>query len=295
MAPEAVGRRKRLAERRQKRRLVLIGAATGFLLCAVFGAAYSTHLAELRVARVEITGGQKVPHELVRAHLDAFRTHVGRGLFAKDNFFLFPRAAAAQGVLDTFPRLVQVQVRVRGLLEPVLHAHIEERTPFARWCREEQRGCFLMDEYGFVFATDAGEGRSIAADFYGSLTAEDVIGRVYAPDTFAYFVVLAREFERHELPIASLTYAPESNSLELMLARGFGLKILNAADPLQLANTLDTILASKALRNRLEEVEYIDMRFGNRIYYRFVDGDQELVPERAEGDPEAAFESTLHE
>lgn len=276
MAPAATvnTNRGRLAERRKKRRMVLIVTAVLLLLCAVGGVVYSTHIPEVRISGIDVSGGQKVPHELIRTHLDAFRAHVGKGVVAKDNVFLFPRSAAAQSLLGTFPRLLHADVRVHGFLEPVLRVQIDERVAFARWCRDGDNACFLMDEQGFVFAFDAGESRVVGTDFYGSLVADDVVGRVYAPDEFAHLALLAREFEARELPIARILLNPESNSLDVVLEQGFSLKILRNAEPLQLAETLDTILTSKALRDRVAELEYVDMRFGNRMYYRFLSGER---------------------
>ena len=60
----------------------------------------------------------------------------------------------------------------------------------------------------------------------------------------------------------------ENNDFSIPLFEGFFIKASFGSQPMTLARNLDLVLASDALRDKHDKIEYIDLRFGNRVYYK---------------------------
>lgn len=257
--------RERLAKRRQRARLILLAGTIVFSLCVAGGIIAATHMSALRIARVSVSGNVAIPTELIDKHIDAYMALLSRGVFAKANAFLFPHEAFEASVVGSFPRIESAHATIDGVIEPTLTLTVQERTAYARWCRGD--ACFLMDAAGFVFAYDAGEERTLATDFFGLLTTEAVIGRVYAPGQFEQLTLLTTAFAQRGLAASRAELVREN--VHFMLERGFEVRVPLLGNPEVLASTLDVALASEALRGKSGKLEYVDMRFGNRVYYKF--------------------------
>ncbi len=273
--------RERLAKRRQRGRLIILGGTLVISLLVAVLLIAATHARSLQIARVEISGNAAISTELLQKHTDAYLALLSRGIFAKANASLFPTPAFEASVVGSFPRIEKAQVEIIGFIEPVLSLSVQERTAYARWCREG--GCFLMDGGGFIFAHDAGESRALATDFYGLLTNDVVIGRVYAHESFEKLKLLTAALAQRGFGAVRAELVGET--VHFTLARGFIVRVPLMNDPETVASTLDVSLASDALRGKSGKLEYVDMRFGNRVYYKF-QGDPIPSVEQAVGDAE---------
>ena len=57
--------------------------------------------------------------------------------------------------------------------------------------------------------------------------------------------------------------------ISVPLADGYYIKASFGEDPSELTKNLALILSSDAIKGKIDELEYIDLRFGNRVYYKF--------------------------
>jgi hypothetical protein len=206
-------------------------------------------------------------------------------LIARNTTLFYPKRAIRDGVLAAFPEIGSVNLRRQA--GGVLVLALSPRESQALWCGEEPgaaavkpRECFLLDSEGFVFAEAEGQ-RASSTDYvyFGALadaphgTSSSRGARFLASAAFAELEEL-----RHSLR-ASLVLEPLSTALVgpdaiVRLASGTEL-YFSQSEPFDaaLAN-LATLIASRtgtstALRaHALDGLEYVDVRFGNRLYYR---------------------------
>ncbi len=54
----------------------------------------------------------------------------------------------------------------------------------------------------------------------------------------------------------------------MRLGEGFLLKVSYGADAGTLVKNLQLVLQSDVLQGKRDKIEYIDLRFGNRVYYK---------------------------
>ncbi len=68
-----------------------------------------------------------------------------------------------------------------------------------------------------------------------------------------------------------------ANSFDVPLQQGFYIKVAFGEDPQQLVQDLQLVLASSALSGEQSQLEYIDLRFGDRVYYKLQDQNESQI------------------
>lgn len=260
--------RERLAARRRRRRLVLASASLSIACVFVFGIAVASYHPRLSVSEVRVEGVRELPPTLVRAAVEGVLEDGKRHLFSRENIFLYPRAEIESRIAADFPRVRTVSVSRDALLAQVVRVTIEERKPFAVWCGAgEGAPCAYMDSGGFLFAESPGPlpGRLV---FRGGLDeSRPAVGQTLLPARFAKMVGLVRALGEGGLHPLGLTIESEED-FSVPFSEGFALKASCDEEPEWIAKSVALLLSSEDLRSRVGDIEYIDLRFGNKTYYK---------------------------
>lgn len=267
---------KRETLRSRRRRMRVIGglAIATCAVLAAYAASFVSYLPQFSIVRVEIEGARALRSKLVEAFVATKLWDGTPQLFSESNVFLYPRAEIESALADFFPRIESATLSRESLLSGVVVVTLKERTPYARWCSSDGP-CFAMDTGGVIFesatTTDAFETHYI---FEGSFAAgEDPRAKKYLPGQFAAVLAL---LER----LGQAGYAAERVSVEegqdfaIFLAEGFSLRVSFGTDVATVAKNLELVLASEALRGKERVLDYVDLRFGNRVYYKLKGGEE---------------------
>lgn len=265
-------KRPSLRDRRRKLRFVALTVVIAVLATIAWGVHAFSYLSQLTIQRIEVRGAQKVPPQLVSEYaasvLDDERFHY----IARRNIFFYPHRAIADAIAENFPRVASATLVRETLFSTTLVITIAEREPFARWCidpSDEITSCFFLDTSGFIFAesSDPTELPQSPYLFSGGTRNIEAIDRTFAPGTFAHMldVLAALEAERY-MPVAATLQNDED--FWVSLERGFYIKVSRETAPHVLVRDLELVLGSSTLAGREANLEYIDLRFGNRVYYK---------------------------
>lgn len=275
-APELGVVRFRRSPLRTKRRKKQVYIALGVLL-GVAAAGYGLHTASytepLTIRTIEIEGASELSPELVRTYVESVLEDGSYHLVARDNIFTYPRGVIERAVASYFPRIRSVQVSRDSLLAQAVTVTIVEREPYATWCAEVQmddRECYFFDDTGFIFADTALSRVSPRTHYVFTGGVEDtdapIGGHVGGTHIERYIALLSR--------LESEGYGPlgvrvvDERDFEIPLESGYLLKASHGADPNKLVHDLELVLSSEALAGKSAEIEYVDLRFGNRVYYK---------------------------
>ncbi len=259
------------AKRRRTRALIVLSVLT-FGAAATWGVGYVTYLPQFAVNHVEISGADDIREDVLRAYIEAELFDGSNSFFSRENIFLYPRRSLEEGIQKYFPRIHSVSISRESFLAQAIQVTIEERGPRARWCQGEW--CYLMDDNGFIFAPEATSSPSTTLyTFKGTLPSEGApVGQKFLPDhltgTFALLESLTRE---GFAPTGVLVESGEDFSV--VLGQGYVLKVSFDENPEKIVHNLELVLSSDALHGREWELEYVDLRFGNRVYYKLKGGD----------------------
>jgi len=237
---------------------------------ALAGIVWSLGLASyherLAIRDIAIEGESAISERTLKTAIDAVLYDGSRPLFSKTNMFLYPRRTLIQSLKEEFPRIDTVSVARPSLLAQAVVVSVTERQPRHTWCDKDER-CFVLDESGFIF--DNLQGDTIGYVFRGGLVPnESPIGQTFLRSSIGEVLELL-----HTLNTSG--YAPrgvivESDTdMSVSLAEGFGLKVSFGLDPSAVVRNLKLVLDSGTLKGKIGELEYVDLRFGNRVYYKF--------------------------
>ena len=231
---------------------------TGFL-------AWGSRHPVIAVEEVEVSGTKALSHTEVEEAAEAILNSDEKNIFSRKNIFLYPKKRIQEEVLRAFPRAMTASVALSSFKEPILILNIEERTAVALWCNEEN--CFLVDESGFIFAE--ADGISLLKGFYefkGGVVENSPIGVTLLPNHFSQVLRLLNEIENLGVDIVSVDVQNDED-YNIIDADEMVLRVKFSQPNYEVISNLKAIMGSSALRD--QEVEYIDLRFGKRVYYKF--------------------------
>ena len=191
-------------------------------------------------------------------------------MFSRSNVLLYPREHIERSLENFFPRIKSAQVSRESLLATAIMVAVEERNPYAQWCAENE--CYLMDEEGFIFdAVAASATSSILATQYvfrgGLASSSQVIGQRFAAGHLPGILVLLKL-------LGQGGFSPLGGSIEndqdfvVRFNEGFAMKFSFGQDAQTLTKNLQLVLGSEPLKGKESQLEYIDLRFDNRVYYK---------------------------
>jgi cell division septal protein FtsQ len=256
---------------------------------------------EFSIQNVSVTGAQLISPQLVSDYVESILNNGSHQYLSRTNIFLYPKTVIERDVVANFPLIKSAQVSRSSIFSTTLDVSITERTPYALWCQAVDN-CYVMDDSGFIFAPSTASS-SIATSYaftggvagiYSALSTTSTsstgslqpssgqassvqsvtsqanpIGQVFAASHLSGLVALLTL-------LGQSGFSPSGASVEneqdftIPLAQGYFLKASFGESPDQLVHNLQLVLSSDALRGKQAELEYIDLRFGNRVYYKFV-------------------------
>src|SRR3989344_390545 len=265
----------RVSPRRQRRKKVKIyvtalGVAVFILVASL--ASESTYHQKISIGPISVSGVSRISPRLVKAVFEKTLHDGMNHFFSRSNVLWYPKHELEKAILSGIPRTASVSITREGLFAQAITVTIEERKRFGFWCSDSslQKGqrCFEMDENGFIFAALASETPLYGIIFSGPLSASTtLIGQTFIGEHMSGVVAFLKKLENKNLkPIRVSTTDMVYYWVEL--PETVLVRVAFGADPEETARNLELALSSDALRGRVEELEYIDLRFGNRLYYK---------------------------
>lgn len=256
----------RLKTRRRRERILMFCICILGAVGLVSGLGAASHLEKFAIKDISVTGVQKLSSEALTAVAGATLKDEGFKLFSRKNMFLYPRFAIEDTLAANFPRIKNVSVARQSLLAQAITVTVEERTPFATWCSKDAI-CFLMDENGFIFE-EAGEVPLSSYIFRGGLLPHaDILGQTFLRGRIQEIVQFLHDLEKAGFKASGITVDSEKD-FTVVLENGPMLLASFQIMPSDIIHNLQTALEADGLRKKLEKLQYIDLRFGNRVYYK---------------------------
>jgi len=292
----ATGRRFRV-KKKQKRistTLQLVYGAIALLVVGgmVYGVWYVTRLPAFTVTSIEVEGGETITHESVRAVVDDTLQGAHAFLIPRRFVYFYPHEDIV-AALEQVPRIRDVHVDIKN--RTTLTVTFSEYIPHALWCTSlEGESCTFITDEGYAFAE--------APPLRGG--------------TFIRHIIIDREPERgveafSETDIRRIDALIESFENELNL-RTYAVVRTSAGDEeyhlvngghILVAPTMSVQDTFDNLQSVLQSAEfahitsggfnYIDLRFGNRVFVRETMEDTQVATSTATTTDETSAVSEL--
>ncbi len=263
-------------------RIIRRGRWLGFLIFSLFVLVISLwvlNLGHWRIKQIEVTGTKYLSSLALAATATQALQGSHFGLISKNQFFSYSPQTLSQTLIKKFPRLASVESRVTEGGE--LRVLVAERTPKYLWCANSTQPpeCFLMDDTGIIFerAPDSVEplfvsltSRSELVELGSSPFSSGVFTNLLNLETRTKKILVDSLLIDYE--IRSLVETPDGDWRLGLDPKGEIIFSIPANWSKELLN-LDITLNSEPFKTdwakRNAPLEYLDLRFGDKIFYRF--------------------------
>lgn len=263
-------------KRKKKRRYVLLGTFFATILLILAGLTYLAHLERFRIVHVNLFGGVLVTEDEVQQKSLEYLSGSYFWLFPKKNAFIYPKDGLEQYLRENFKRIDNIDISLKNFQR--LSVVITERKHFAVWCvgvpsaDPESEQCYFMDKNSTLFAPAPNFSGDAYFKYYGVITDGNPIGKEYISSSTIFYQISDFKDSVKSLSLRPLYILAKGNQ-EYVMKLSSGAEILfdtkqslkKVFENLQVLVTTDAF--SKLDKNNLP-VEYIDLRFGNKLFYK---------------------------
>jgi cell division septal protein FtsQ len=271
LEPESPKRPTPLRVKRRKMRAIAALLVLLVIAGIVWGISWASYLPQFSVNSISVAGARDTPQQLIQNYVGTILNDGSHPMFSRSNILLYPRADIQKAVENFFPRIKSVSISRESFLATAIMIAVEERKPFAQWCNPAGV-CFVMDDSGFIFADGAdNNGDSISTMRYifrgGIASSTNPVGQRFAPAHLPGILALL-EF------LSEAGFNPHGGTIDndqdflVPFTEGFTLKVSFGQEAHALAKNLELVLSSAPLKGKESQLEYIDLRFDNRVYYK---------------------------
>lgn len=262
-----LGSSKKLGRKRIIKKLVF-----GFLiLIFIFGCVTAFfYISSLRIKKISLEGNSSLSTEKILGEVSDYLRGKFFRIFPRDNILILPKEAIVTNLLSKFPRIEEVSLDKN--FPDGISVKIKERQQEAILCINDSPpgdGCAFIDENGYVFEK--------APYFSGDVYLKFFDERESAPGTIGFQLILKEQFKKlidfrdliskENIKISKIILKKEG-IYEADISEGWYILLNEQNEPKISYENLKISLDSKIQGDR-QKLEYIDLRFGNKVFYKF--------------------------
>lgn len=253
------------------------------IIIIISGLTYLSRLPELNINNTTVTGGKILDNEDINKVVNKDLSGRYFTLFPKTNFLLYPKNKIENDLKNTFKRIDTVSANIHGTKN--LYIDLKERTADYIWCGDtpspDVGGCYLMDNTGYIFDNAPYFSGNVYFRFFGNISGvqnDMVIGSYFNKNNFQRLLSFKDILKSMKLDVSSLfvkndDYAEFYISSNIVPPEGPKIKIKVNDDLNKVAENLQAAIHTAPLSTNLEnepsKLSYIDLRFGNKVYFKF--------------------------
>ncbi|MCX6753396.1 MAG: hypothetical protein NTW62_03585 [Candidatus Nomurabacteria bacterium] len=194
------------------------------------------------------------------------------------NRFIYPEKKIKDDLMDKFKRIIDISINLKG--NKILEVNVKERDGKYLYCGETAvsidatTGCYFIDDNGYIFDNAPYFSDGVYFKFYGHLddTDNNPVGLYFLKNDFMRLVSLKENLEKLNLKINSFFLNPDGYMI-INLSSGAEIRFKTDSDFDKLVENLHAALTTETFhtdfQKKYDSLLYIDLRFGNKIYYKF--------------------------
>ncbi len=232
----------------------------------VIAGAIAVRLDRFSITTVRVDGAQAVNaadvHSLIERDLIGDRYL----LVPRRSMFFFPRAEIERDVLAKFPRIKTVVLTAS--FTPTLTASITERSPQYVWCASGIAPCQFLDAEGVLLGEAPIFSGAVYLEFDGGSAVD---GRFLSLEKITAVSSFVSLLKRSQIEVVRAIVAG-ADEYHLVTKEGWQIYFRTAQSPQTLVENLEAAVGAPefiAKKKQALLLQYIDVRFENKIYYKF--------------------------
>lgn len=281
----------RLNAIKKRRRKVYRNRVIFFAICFLIifvGLAFISRIDKININEIKISGNKIIEtkdiEEVVKENISGHYLWV----FPKSNFIIYPKAKIKRELADKFKRFKEIKLDVQNI--KTLEISVLEREAEYTWCGavlptwtsdvQVDQKCYFMDSFGYIFDEAPYFSGEVYFKFYGKTDSnnENPSGNYFLLNNFNRIILFIENIKLMNLePSVFVLDEGGEGNIYLSSNKSFPMnpKLIFKinSDFEKLIENLQAITNTEPLKTELVEkfnsLLYIDLRFGNKVYYKF--------------------------
>lgn len=271
----------KVRKKREDRIIKIVAIIFATIVFLILISALLLRINKIVVSNVEVKGNMITKTEELKDFVMGELSGNYYYIFPKKSVFIYPQKTIEAKAYERFSRLYDVNVKTED--SNTVSISVKERRPEYLWCgtgmsNEENSAedCYFLDNRGYIFSKAPHFSGYIYFKFYGPLANFDdsnpIKSFVLREDMFAK--VLGFRDSLKNLSLGSYRILILNNGdFELYLNSGGKVMFNQTGDYEKLAKNLELALNTEPLlgnmKDKKEKLDYIDLRFGNKVFFKF--------------------------
>lgn len=246
------------------RHSLLIGGV--ILILLIFGIFWFFMSSYFKINKVEIFGNENIPAEQISGNIK--KNFSGRYyfIFPKNNVLIIPEQKMAENLATAFPSLSEIYFEKRYPAR--LSVYVKERKPTAVLCNGQD--CAFIDNSGYVFERAPYFSGGVFLKFIDQREENKNIKlktNFLVKDEYEKIFEFKNYFLKAGLDAAEVILQKDG-IYRFDISKRFSILVNNYNEPSKCFENLILALNSE-IKEKSADLEYIDLRFENKIYYKF--------------------------
>ena len=274
----------RLLDLKKRKRKAIVVKIILFILIfvIVFGSSiYLSKLKNLNINKIEIVGNEIIETKEIQTVVEQTINGKYLWLFPKTNVLIYPKGFIKNSLQNSLKRIKKVNLTIKD--NQTLIVTITEREAKYLWCgnvlpeaNSDNQQCYFLDENGYLFDNAPYFSGNVYFKFYGKV--DETPGSYYFKQYFKQLISFKNALQDIGLKPVALNII-NTNEADMLLSKGaptslepkiiFGLN----ADFQNIEENLNAALSTEPLlskfKNKYSTLQYIDLRFGNKVFDKF--------------------------
>jgi cell division septal protein FtsQ len=246
---------------RRRRSILRFSVALVLLLMAGGGAVTAFYYQKWRVSEIIIAGNNMVTREVVTEFVHTFINQKVFVIFPGDNILLVQKNELIASLTQAFPRFKDISVSREWPNK--LSISVKEREAWGSYCLNKK--CYLLDKDGYIFASSPAFEGDLFIQITDLRTKEIHVGE--RVDLGTPLIDIKNQFEAAAGPVAEIVLI-SNDEWRIKMSGGWQV-LVNGETDLDLATKSLRVSLAEIGKEKLKNLNYIDLRFGKKIFYKF--------------------------
>ncbi len=248
---------------------IALWAVAGAIL--LYGIVFWFNHPSIAIKQVSIAPTIFVPHNEVVALAESTLQGSYFGLFSKRNLLFVPTGALRHAIEKIHPAIEQVFVHRTSAHD--IRIDVKEYEPIAKWCGPDARArvspCFAMNRKGQLFAQETPINTFAVPVFFGAITSEEKISAYYTSiDSFEMVMEFVHGLAQFNITLDTIE-TEDFETFVVHTVKGPYLMIDANTDAGEVLDNLRIVIDQEEINKaQLKNLIYIDLRFGNKVFYK---------------------------
>ncbi len=243
---------------------IFIWAGAVFLfLLIISGLLY---LPYFKIQKISISGNNFLETKMIITEVQDFLARKNLFIVPQDNILLLSKKILKSDLLNKFPRAEAISINKN--LPHEISINITERKQEALFCGSQSNSqCAFIDENGYIFENAPYFSDNLYLKFFDERSETASIGKnILTQDKFRNLISFKNLLSQENIKIFKINLEKEG-IYKLSTDAGWLIMLNEQNEPNLTFENLKITL--NKIGNKQNILDYIDLRFGNKVYYKF--------------------------